>query len=72
MKDTKGLWVEKFDEEGNSSFQTHTPKVVWTSCRDCYYELTGNRELTCKNCGKTTNIILGLQTLQDGKIIQLR
>lgn len=72
MPDTSGLWKERFDENGRSSLGTLVPKVVWTSCKECYFELTGNRELTCKHCGKVATIVLGLQTLIEGKIIQLR
>lgn len=72
MPDTKELWTERFDEHGRSSLQNHTPKVVWTSCKECYFDLTGNRELTCRKCGKIVNIVLGMQILRGGKIIQLR
>jgi hypothetical protein len=68
------LWEEKFDEDGRSSLQSHTPRVVWTSCKakDHHYELTGNRECTCTKCGSIATIVLGMQILTDGKIIQLR
>ena len=69
---SKELWIERFDEKGNSSLKTHVPKVVWTSCKDCYFELTGNREATCKYCGRIQRIVLGMQILQDGKIQTLR
>ncbi len=74
MADTKGLWVEKFDEEGNSSLGTLTPRTVWTSCKpdEHYFELTENRVCECSKCGIIQKIILGIQILQDGKIIQLR
>lgn len=74
MPDTSGLWKERFDEHGRSSLATHEPKVVWTSCKqdDHYFELTGNRECTCNKCGLIQNIVLGIQTLREGKIIQLR
>lgn len=72
--DSNGLWVEKFDENGRSSLEIHTPRVVWTSCKpnEHYFELTGNRECTCNKCGVFQKIVLGMQFLQDGKIIQLR
>lgn len=73
MQEKTNLWEEKFDEEGNSSLANHTLKTVWVSCNpgQHYYELTGNRECTCKHCGGITHFILGMQILQDGQIIQL-
>lgn len=69
---SKELWTERFDEHGRSSLLTHTPKVVWTSCKECHFELTGNREVTCKFCGSFKKIVLGMQILQDGKVVNLR
>lgn len=72
----KGLWNEYVDDNGNSSYKEHTLKTVWQSCPkdECYFELTNSpqRECTCKKCGVITTFIVGLQTLRDGKIINLR
>lgn len=65
------LWIEQKDKQGNSSLQDHHLKVVWTSCKpeDHYFELTGNREVTCKKCGFSQSFILGMTVLRDGKLI---
>lgn len=73
---TKGLWEVYEDDRGNSSLQTHKPRLVWQSCEgnDHYFELTnpGRRECTCKKCQFITTFIVGLQALVDGQIVNVR
>lgn len=72
--DDKGRWTELIDSEtGRSSIQEHELKVIWTGCKEDEheYELTGNREVTCKKCGYIKNFVLGLQKLENGKIVEV-
>jgi hypothetical protein len=72
--DDKGRWTEYVNTEtGESSIKEHKLKVVWRSCKPDkhYFELTGNREATCSKCGFVRNFVLGLEKLEDGKIVRL-
>lgn len=72
----KGLWNEYVNDRGESSITTHELKTVWQSCPkgECYFELTDSarRECTCNKCGAIAYFVVGLQKLQDGKIISVR
>lgn len=71
--DDNGRWTEYVnDQTGESSLKEHKLKTVWKSCtkNKHFYELTGNRELTCRECGHTRQFILGLQKLVDGKVVE--
>lgn len=70
----QGRWTEyQNSETGKSSIETHELKVVWKSCKPDkhYYELTANREVTCKKCKMVKPFILGQEVLKDGKLIPL-
>jgi hypothetical protein len=73
---TKHLWDVYEDENGNSSLTLHKPKLIWESCPlgQCYLELTDpvKRECTCRYCKRKETFVLGLQSLVDGKIVNLR
>lgn len=72
--DDKGRWTELVDSEtGRSSIQEHELKVIWVSCKEDEhdFELTGNREATCKKCGYIKNFIVGLEKFENGKIIKV-
>ena len=71
----RGRWTEYIDTQtGESSIKEHKLKVVWKSCKpDKHsFELSGNREVTCKKCGYMREFVLGLEKLQDGKIVRLK
>lgn len=72
--DDKGRWTELVDSEtGRSSIQEHELKVIWTGCKEDEhdFELTGNREVTCKKCGYVKNFIVGLEKFENGKITKV-
>jgi hypothetical protein len=72
--DDKGRWTEYVNSEtGKSSIQEHKLKVIWTGCKEDEheFEFTGNRELTCKKCGYIKNIIIGLEKLENGKVVKV-
>lgn len=72
--DDKGRWTELVDSQtGRSSIQEHKLKVIWTGCKEDEheFELSGNREVTCKKCGYIKNFVLGLQKFENGKIIEV-
>ena len=72
-KGDKGRWNEFInDKTGESSIKEHVLKTIWKGCEkgDHYFELTGNRELTCNKCGFGRDFVLGLETLKDGKIVR--
>lgn len=76
-KQGEGRWQEHINSEtGESSIKEHTLKTVWQSCPkgECYFELTDSpkRECTCNKCGSVRTFIVGLQSLVDGKIVDLR
>lgn len=66
------LWKETFNEKGESSIRYHTPKVVWVGCKaeEHDYRLINPRLAQCKNCGNERTIIIGLHTVENGKIIE--
>jgi len=67
----QGRWTELVNSEtGESSIKTHKLKVVWKSCKpdNHVFELTGNREVTCKKCKMIKPFILGQEVLVDGKL----
>ena len=69
----KGIWTELVNTKtGESSIKEHKPKVVWKSCKweDHEFEITGNREWTCKKCQFVFIPIIGIHSLEDGKIIE--
>lgn len=73
-KRVAGLWREHVNSEtGESSYREHTLSTIATYCRpkDHYFEASSpsSREVVCKKCGFISSYILGLQILQDGKII---
>lgn len=71
-KEDKGRWNElKNSETGESSIKEHVLRIVWKGCDkgNHYFELTGNREVTCIHCGYGKNFVLGLEILTDGKIV---
>ncbi len=74
-EESRGLW-DVYEVDGRSSLTEHELKTVWVSCppKEHYFELTdsGKRECTCNKCGFITTFIVGLQSLSDGKIINLR
>lgn len=70
----KGLWNEYInDVTGESSIKEHKPKIIWKGCKpeDHYWEMTGNREITCKHCHQKSTFIVGLQKIVDGEIIPI-
>lgn len=72
-----GRWKEYINSDtGESSIKEHKLKTIWISCppKKCYYELTNpsTRECTCTKCGSIYNFVLGMQILQNGKIVNLR
>lgn len=76
-KQGTGLWAEYVHEDtGESTLKEHKPKVIWESCPPykCYYELTNSaeRECTCRKCGAKVRFVLGIQILQNGKIVSIR
>lgn len=73
-KQGEGRWIERVNEKGESSIQTHELKTVWKSCTkdDHYYELTGNREVTCKKCGAIRQFVLGIEDLIDGSLVPVK
>lgn len=73
-EDDKGLWNEYVnDQTGESSIKEHKLKKVWTSCKEDEheYELTADREVTCKKCGYVKNFIVGFEKFENGKIIKI-
>ena len=57
-----GIWTERIDDvTGKSSLQSHTPKIIWKSCKQglCSYKITSNRELECSKCGFIVNFTPG-------------
>jgi hypothetical protein len=71
----KGRWTEYVDSQtGQSSIKEHKLKLVWKSCKPDghYYELTANREVTCKKCGAIKPFVLGQVTLLKGKLIPIK
>ncbi|GEM_PF-1872885 len=73
----QGLWQDiENPQTGERSLHEHTLKTVWESCPkdECYFELTdsGKRECTCNKCGAIRYFVVGIQTLLDGKIVNLR
>ena len=72
-EDDKGRWNEfKNTETGESSIKEHKLKVVWKSCKenDHFWEVTGNREVTCTKCGIGRTFILGLDKIVDGRLVR--
>lgn len=70
-----GRWQDHVNTEtGEHSIKDHKLKLVWKSCKHDkhYYELTANREVTCKKCGAIKPFVLGIETLKDGKLIPLK
>lgn len=73
-EEDKGRWNEYINTEtGESSIKEHKLKVIWTGCKEDEhnFELTGNREVTCKKCGYIKNFVLGIQKLENGKIVEV-
>lgn len=69
-----GLWTEHINTTtGESSIKEHKPKEVWRSCKpnEHYFELSGNREATCRKCKMVKPFVLGIEKLEDGKIVRL-
>ena len=65
----KGIWTEYVNEEtGESSIKVHKLKTVWKSCgnKSHDFELTGNRELTCKKC----KFVLTFTPGKDNKLLK--
>lgn len=70
----QGRWNEYVNTDtGESSIKYHTPKVIWQSCTEKghTFVLSGNREVTCTKCGQVKTMILGLQKLVDGKLVDI-
>lgn len=69
-KKGEGIWSEYVDSEtGQSSIELHEPKTIWKSCPkdECVYEITGNREATCKKCGAKRTFVVGKEIFKQGK-----
>ena len=66
------LFKEIIDPKtGRSSLTTLEPKVIM-ECHSHYWEITGNRELTCKNCKIKSFWNIAYYDLKDGKLIPKR
>jgi len=69
------LWTETINERGESSLQTHKPKVVAQFCRFQDHEVDNNfpnsRVVVCKKCGKEIPLILGFHEIRNGKILSV-
>ena len=70
-----GLWTETIKENGESSIQDITPKVVKEFCAedDHYFilESPSKREVKCKHCGMFRHFILGKHIPVDGKLVSV-
>ena len=73
----EGIWqdIENI-KTGERSLKEHKLKVVWKSCdKDkCFFEVLkpSKREATCRDCGLIKNFVLGIHSIADGKIVNLR
>lgn len=67
-----GLWVETTNDRGESSLQTHKPKVVAQYCKFADHEVDNefpnSRIAVCKKCGKEIPLTLGYHEIKNGKI----
>jgi len=73
-EDDKGRWNEyKNLETGESSIKEHKLKVVWRGCKGGKhkFELTGNRECTCKKCGFIRTFVLGIEKFENGGFVRI-
>lgn len=71
-KGGSGIWTERVNTDtGESSIKTHTSKIVKQWCGDHYFiwKDIGKRLLVCKHCDYETSINIGLQSLDEGKLI---
>jgi hypothetical protein len=71
--ENKGIWTELVNTvTGESSIKEHQTRVVWKSCKfpDHEFEVTGNREYSCKKCNYKFIPIIGIHSLVDGKIVE--
>lgn len=70
--DNSEFWQETTDEHGISSIQVHEPKLVRQGClpEEHQYAYDGNpqREVICTKCNNIQYIVIGLHTIQNGKI----
>ncbi len=76
-QDDEGLWKERVnDVTGESSIKILSPKTIWKSCKtgEHFFEWLDvpKRIIQCKKCKLQKRIIIGMQKLIDGKIINLR
>jgi hypothetical protein len=71
-----GRWKEYVNTEtGESSIKEHHLKTVWISCAPgmCFFEVTNSpkRECTCTKCGAIAYYVVGMQDVQNGKIVSI-
>jgi hypothetical protein len=69
------LWTETINEKGESSLQSHTPKLVAKYCAFQDHvvdnDFPNSRVAVCKKCGKEIPLILGYHEIKDGKILTI-
>lgn len=76
FKGGEGLWQEYVNTDTKeSSIALHTPREIQIFCKPSDHNFkqinSTSREVVCSKCGIISNYILGLQKLQDGKIIDI-
>jgi hypothetical protein len=66
--DDAGIWTEyRNDQTGQSSLETHTPRVVWKACATHVFDtfVPPSRKITCLVCGQEVRFIVGKHRLND-------
>lgn len=72
----EGRWKDIINTKtGEHSVKIHELKVVKTWCKEgeCFFVTKGpaSRDVECNKCGREGHYILGMQKLENGKIISL-
>lgn len=70
----QGLWQKyKNNVTGETSVKEHELKKVWQSCSNHFFVEEGSsRNVKCKYCGLGKRYVLGMQKLDNGKLVDIK